>query len=137
MKLLMFHVRDFWYRTHVPNLETEVEREEEGAMPDGGLLVWVQVESVDLDDRTGVVRRAIKNIKWLARKHGLDVITLHSFAHLSMDRAEPQDAQSVLSDISDRLASVGFEVKETPWGFFNEFRMHVEGPGLAKVFKDV
>jgi len=133
----MFHVRDFWYRTHVRNLDSEEERDEEGAMTEGGLLVWVQVESGDLTDRAGVVRRAIKNVKWLARKHGLETITLHSFAHLSMDRAEPADAQSVVAEIGDRLVSVGFDVRETPWGYFNEFRMHVEGPGLAKVFKEI
>ncbi|MEM7261670.1 MAG: threonyl-tRNA synthetase editing domain-containing protein [Planctomycetota bacterium] len=138
MKLLMFQVREFWFRTHTRNLESEEEREEEGGLPDGGgLLAWVQVESGDPGDRAGVVRKAIKTIKWLARKHDVERIVLHSFAHLSDDRAEPEEAAGFLEAMAERLSSVGFEVTQTPWGYFNEFRMHVEGPGLAKVFKSI
>lgn len=131
----MFHVRDFWYRTHRRNLESEVERQEEGEMP-GGLLAWVHVESRDLESVDDTVRKAIKNLKWLARKVGVRRITLHSFAHLSNDTASPEAAQQLLGDVAQRLRSVDFEVHETPWGHFNEFRMHVEGPSLAKVWKE-
>lgn len=137
MKLLMFHVREFWYRTHRSNLDSEEERDEEGGMKEGGLLAWIQVEEKDLEDRTGVVRKATKNLKWLARKVEVNAITLHSFAHLSSDRAAPADAESILETIATRLSEVGYEVHHTPWGHFNEFRMHVEGPSLAKVFKDI
>ncbi|MCA8961570.1 MAG: hypothetical protein KDC38_13690 [Planctomycetes bacterium] len=137
MKLLMFRVLEFSYRTHVRNLDTEPEREESGGMPDGGLLVWVQVEPADLGRRVEVVRKAIKNIKWLARRHEVERITIHSFAHLATERAEPEEARPILAEIEARLASVGFEVDTTPWGYFNAFTMHVDGPGLAKVFADI
>ncbi|MGE3163533.1 MAG: threonyl-tRNA synthetase editing domain-containing protein [Planctomycetota bacterium] len=136
MRLLMLHVRDFWYRTHQRNLDSEVERQEEGGMPQGGVLAWVHVESRDLEDPDGTVRKAIKNLKWLARKVGVARVTLHSFAHLSNDTASPEAAQELLGRIADRLRGVDFEVLETPWGHFNEFRMHVEGPSLAKVWKE-
>ena len=137
MKLLMFHVRDFWYRTHARNLETAEERDEEGGMPEGGVLAWVHVESTDPPRRDDVVRKAAKNLKWLARKVDVQSVTLHSFAHLSGDTAEPAEALAILHAIAERLASVGFTVHETPWGHFNEFRMHVEGPSLAKVYKEL
>ena len=137
MKLLMFHVREFWYHTHRRSLESEEEREEQGGMPEGGLLAWVQVESRDLPRSDSVIRKAAKNLKWLARKVAVERITLHSFAHLSDDRADPSEAQRVIGNIAGRLENAGFAVQQTPWGYFNEFRMHVEGPSLAKVYKDL
>ncbi|MEM7166732.1 MAG: threonyl-tRNA synthetase editing domain-containing protein [Planctomycetota bacterium] len=134
MKLLMFHVREFWFRSHERNLETEVEREEEGGMPAGGILAWVHAEPHDTEDRTRTIRKAVKNLKWLARKVDVERVTLHSFAHLAKESAEPEVAQELLREIGDRLRSVDFEVHETPWGYFNEFKMHVEGPSLAKVW---
>lgn len=136
MKMLMFHVRDFWFRTHVTNLDDTAHRDEEGGMAEGGLLVWLQVEPSDAEDLDRAVRKSIKNIKWLARKVEVQSITLHSFAHLGGKNATPDEARALLGAISTRLSDVGFEVIETPFGFFNEFRMHVEGPGLAKVFKE-
>lgn len=133
--MLMFHVRDFWYRTHVPNLEWTAERDEEGGMPEGGLLVWLQVEPSDAADPDRAVRKSIKNIKWLARKVDVNRVTLHSFAHLGGDNATPEEARAIIATIGERLTAVDFEVHETPFGFFNEFRMHVEGPGLAKVYQ--
>ena len=43
--------------------------------------------------------------------------------------------KEILAEIGERLKSVGYRVHHTPWGYFNEFKMHVEGPGIAKVFK--
>lgn len=134
MKLLMFHVREFWFRSHERNLDTEEERDTEGGMPTGGILAWVHVEPHDLDDRSRTVRKAVKNLKWLARKVGVSSVTLHSFAHLAAESADPTDAQALLEEIGDRLRNVDFVVHETPWGYFNEFKMHVEGPSLAKVW---
>ena len=137
MKMLLFHVSEFWYRTHRRNLESEEERVEEGGMDRGGVLAWIQVENIDLERFDSVVRKATKNLKWHARKVEESVITLHSFAHLSDDHAEPEQAERLLAEIGKRLRSVGFEVRFTPWGHFNEFRMHVNGPSLAKVFKEI
>ncbi len=135
LKMLMLHVREFWFRTHARNLETEEEREEEGESAGPAILAWIQVETPDLIDPSATARKATKNLKWHARKVDVPRVVLHSFAHLSDDRAEPTEALRVLEEIAERLRGVGFEVLETPWGHFNEFRMHVEGPGIAKVWK--
>ncbi len=135
MKMLMLHVSDFWYRTHRRNLETEEERHEEQAVTDGAVLAWIHVEPHDLDDRVTAVRKTIKNLKWHARKVEVEQVVLHSFAHLAEQTAEPEESRSIIEEVGERLESVGFQVHHTPWGHFNEFKMHVEGPGIAKVFK--
>ena len=135
MKMLMLHVSDFWYRTHCRNLETEEERQQEATVAGGAVLAWIHVEPHDLDDRVTAVRKAIKNLKWHARKVEVEQVVLHSFAHLAEQTAEPEASRSIIEEVGERLVSVGFQVHHTPWGYFNEFKMHVEGPGIAKVFK--
>jgi len=135
MKMLMLHVRDFWYQTHCRNLETEEERQQEATVADGAVLAWIHVEPHDLDDRVTAVRKTIKNLKWHARKVEVEQVVLHSFAHLAEQTAEPEASRSIIEEVGERLVSVGFQVHHTPWGHFNQFKMHVEGPGIAKVFK--
>jgi len=38
--------------------------------------------------------------------------------------------------VKERLQRTGYEVIVTPFGYFNEFKMHVAGDSLAKVFKE-
>ncbi len=135
MKLLMFHLRDFWLRTHTRNLESEEERQEESTVEGGTVLAWVHVEPADVTDRVAVIRKAVKNLKWHARKGEVDQVVLHSFAHLADESAQAEESREIIEAIGERLESVGYRVHHTPWGYFNEFKMHVEGPGIAKVFK--
>ena len=74
---------------------------------------------------------------WLARKFETTQVVLHSFAYLSGSKAEPVFAEQLLQQIAERLRSVGFTVATTPFGYFNEFRVHVAGPSLAKAFVEV
>ena len=64
-------------------------------------------------------------------------IVLHSFAHLAATRAEPPIAEAILTAMQARLAAAGYDVQVSPFGYFNEFRLHVAGPSLAKVFVEV
>jgi glycine betaine/choline ABC-type transport system substrate-binding protein len=61
---------------------------------------------------------------------------LHSFNHLSSSKADPEFSQAVLEEVAERLTKKGFAVMLTPFGYFNEFAIHVAGDSLAKVFKE-
>ena len=136
MKLLMRLVRDFWLRSQQRDLDSEPELEVEATTePGGAVLAWVHVEPADLADQASTVRKTLKNLKWHARKVEVEQIVLHSFAHLAEETAEPEASRKILVEVGERLESVGYRVLHTPWGHFNEFSMHVEGPGIAKVFK--
>ena len=39
--------------------------------------------------------------------------------------------------IRQRLTNTGFNVCNSPFGYFNEFKLHVAGPSLAKVFVEI
>lgn len=136
MKMLMLHAHDYWLRPYERNLENA---EEDAAIIScrNAVVALIHVEAADEESPLAIAMKAIKNIKWLARKVGSDVVVLHSFAHLATTRSDPEIAREVIQKMAERLAAVGFTVQITPFGYFNEFKIHVAGSSLAKVFVDL
>jgi nanoRNase/pAp phosphatase (c-di-AMP/oligoRNAs hydrolase) len=135
LKLLMFNVEGFWYKTFRKTLEdVEEEIEKEETVKDA-IVVFANVEKEDEEKRSRTIRKTLKNITWLAGKTGRNKIVLHSFAHLSNSKSSVEFAREVLESIEDRLKNKDFEVFITPFGYFLEFKIHVLGESLAKVWK--
>ena len=132
----MFYTHEFWFKTfqktlpEVPDLD--VQRKVEGAA-----VVFYQCEIEDEDNLKSVLAKAVKNIKWLARKFNTQKVVLHSFSHLSNSKASPDFTDILMTQVKDKLLNVGYELYETPFGYLNEWKMHVAGDSLAKVFKDI
>jgi hypothetical protein len=111
-----------------------MDREE--SLPEAA-VVFFHVEAGDAERQESVLRKFVKNTKWLAGKFGTRNVVLHSFNHLGMSKAPPEVAQELLEEARVRLERVGYKVLVTPFGYFNEFRMHVGGDSLAKVYKEI
>jgi len=127
MRLLMFHLESFWFRQN----ESEEGRTQVGE----SVLVWIHSEAGDVSNRTSILRKMAKNIRWLSKKVSCNRVILHSFAHLDESKADSDFASALIDDVADKLQQQGFEVHMVPFGHFFEFDMHVKGPSLAKVFK--
>ena len=125
----MFHLEEFWFR---PNEHTS---DDSGVNIDESILVWIHSEPADEENRPSVLRKMVKNIRWLANKVGTNTIVLHSFAHLETEKAKPDFAEALINEVSERLSSRDFQVHIVPFGMFFEFKMHVSGPSLGKVYK--
>lgn len=136
MRLLMFYTREFWYRTFAPALEELPPREEERTFEEAA-VVFFQAEAQDEERRSRVLTKLLKNVKWLAGKFGTRRVVFHSFNHLGGSRAAPEWAEGLISEAGQRLSEAGFEVASTPFGYLNEWRMHVLGESLAKVYKEL
>lgn len=136
MKLLLLYAPDYWLRPFEKNL-TEVPDVVNEIQTQNAVVALIHAEEKDQADSGNVVTKAVKNIKWLARKFETTQVVLHSFAHLSSSKATPLATEQLLQQMAERLRSVGFTVSTTPFGYFNEFRIHVAGPSLAKVFVEI
>lgn len=130
MKLLMFHAGEFWYRPHNPD-----KPETEKTINKSCLVAFIQVEETD-KDKPDVVDKAVGNIRWLSNKNKVENVVLHFFAHLSNSRSEPEVAHDIIMKIAEKLKK-NLNVHMVPFGQFYEFSIHVLGPSLAKVFKDI
>jgi hypothetical protein len=101
------------------------------------VVVFYHVEAEDLERRGKVLTKFIKNIKWLAGKFNSKNVVLHSFNHLSNSKAPADFAEVFIQDARQRLEQSGYSVVVTPFGYLNEWKLHVAGESLAKVFKEI
>jgi hypothetical protein len=135
MKLLLFYAHSFSYETAAKSLAdvAEVKKKESIA---AAVVVFFHVEAEDVDKKSKVVQKFVKNVKWLCGKFATRKVVLHSFNHLSASKADPQFSKGVLDETIERLARTDHKILVTPFGYFNEFKIHVAGDSLAKVFKE-
>lgn len=136
MNLLLFYAHTWWYKTaskslpQVPDVNTEDSIEK-------SVVVFFHAEKEDEDKGKSLLDKLVKNIKWLAGKFNTKNIVIHSFNHLSSSKASPEFSELMIRDTAEKLKNSGYTVMCTPFGYFNEFKIHVGGESLAKVFKEL
>lgn len=136
MKLLMFHVNEFWFKTFSKTLDNvdKIDKEETIGK---SLVIFIHVEKEDEERKDKVIKKALENIKWLAKKVETEEIVLQPFAHLSDSKSSPEFAQETIVEVKKSLEEHNFITRLTPYGYFLEFKIHVRGESLAKVFKSL
>ncbi len=136
MKLILFYAPSFWFKTYQKVLEHVPDQDME-ANCHHAIVVFYHVEAGDVERRGKVLTKFIKNIKWLAGKFNSKSVVLHSFNHLSHSKAPADFAEGFIQDARQRLERSGYSVAMTPFGYLNEWKLHVAGESLAKVFKEI
>lgn len=135
MKLLLFQAKRFYWTSYSKTLEEVPDQEVTETIPET-VVVFLHAEAGD-ETRPKLETKVIKNIKWLANKRNFKNIVLHSFTHLSGSSASPEFAQTLLNNLDERLRNTGYNVWQTPFGYFCEWDLAVYGDSLAKVFKEL
>ena len=135
MKLLLFYAHSFSYETAAKSLSTVPDVEKKESV-NNGVVIFFHVEAEDVGKRSKVIQKFAKNVKWLCGKFATEKVVLHSFNHLSASKAEPDFSKTLVDEVVERLERTGYLVMVTPFGYFNEFNLHVAGDSLAKVFKE-
>jgi hypothetical protein len=109
MKLLMFYAYDWWYKTASKALPGAPEAEREESIG-AAVVVFVHSEAGDEEDGKGVLKKFLKNTKWIAGKFGTRSVVLHSFNHLGMSKSTPEFAAALLDEAEERLRGAGYRV---------------------------
>ena len=135
MKLLLFQAKQFYWKSFSKTLADAPEQEVAGTVQEA-VVVFLHAEAED-ELKPGLETKVIKNIKWLANKRQFKHIVLHSFTHLSSSTASPEFAGALLLNLEQRLRQTGYQVWQTPFGYFCEWDLSVYGDSLAKVFKEL
>jgi len=135
MKLLMIYAEKFAYQTRSRTLET-VEEYQEDKQIENVLAGFIQVEKEDEEKMDKVETKLIKNLKWAAKKNNTNCILLHSFAHLSSSKANPESTKKIFDNAEKRLKDTDYEVYQTPFGYFLDLDLRAPGKSLARVFKE-
>jgi len=135
MKLLLFFAHSFSYETASKSLPSVPDVKKKESTNDA-VVIFFHVEEEDTEKRSKVIQKFVKNVKWLCGKFVTKNVVLHSFNHLSGSKAEPDFSLELLEEVVERLERTDYQVMVTPFGYFNEFNLHVAGDSLAKVFKE-
>jgi len=136
MKLLLFYAHTWWFKTASKSLPQVPDIDREDSL-ENTVVVFFHAEKEDEDKGKSLLDKLVKNIKWLAGKFNTKNVVIHSFNHLSSSKASPEFSEQMIRDASEKLANSGYVVMCTPFGYFNEFKIHVGGESLAKVFKEL
>ena len=136
MKLLLFYAHKWWFRTASKSLPQVPDIDMEDSV-ENTVVVFFHAEKEDEEKGKGLLDKLVKNIKWLAGKFGTRNVVIHSFNHLSSSKASPEFSDQTIKQAAERLQNTGYTVMCTPFGYFNEFMIHVGGESLAKVFKEL
>lgn len=134
MKLLMFHVSEFWYKTYSKTLDNVATQEKEEKTNEG-IVVFIHVEKEDEEREIKLKEKTVDNIRWLLKKTNTNNVVLHSFAHLSESKSSPEFAKKIIESLKNSLEERQIVARMTPYGYFLEFKIHVLGESLAKVFR--
>lgn len=132
MKILMIYSSHFSFETTVKSLENVDEIQEKKEFKDVQLAL-IQME--EHDEVKPPLKKSANFIKWLSRKHSFKTLIIHSFSHLSESKASPDFSRQFLNNLEERLQQAGFEVDQTPYGYFLNLQIEAPGFSLARVFK--
>lgn len=135
MKLLLFQAKKFYWASFSKTLEDAPEQEVAETVTEA-VVVFLHAEAED-EAAPRMETKVVKNIKWLANKRQFKNVVLHSFTHLSGSTASPEFAQGLFDGLEQRLRDTGYQVWQTPFGYFCEWELAVYGDSLAKVFKEL
>jgi len=136
MKLLLFYAHRWWFKTASKTLPSVPDVEMENFL-DNAVVAFFHAEEGDEVKEKSIFDKFVKNIKWLCGKFGTKHAVIHPFNHLSSSKASPEFAKHVMEHAAEKLKHAGYTVLCTPFGYFNEFSMHVGGESLAKVYKEL
>ncbi len=134
MKLLMIYTNRFSYNPKIKTVESMPDATD-GKEYNNVQTAFIQVEEEDIDKENDIIKKLLKNLKWVAGKNETKHIILHSFAHLSESKAYPEFTKALFDKVEERLVNTGYTVNQTPFGYFLDLGVDAPGFSLARVFK--
>jgi hypothetical protein len=136
MKVLLIYCKKFGY---TPTIKT-VDNASDNVSPEefeNIQTAFIQVEEEDMVNEKTVEKKLIKNLKWICGKNQSKEIVLHSFAHLSESKADPNFTKAFFNQVDERMKNAGYIVHQTPFGYFLDLHLDAPGFSLARVFKSI
>jgi len=130
----MIYCNSFAYNPSIKTLD-EADDNARTAGFENIQTVFIQAEAEDEENTKAVENKLLKNIKWVCRKNETKKIILHSFSHLSESKASPAFTLDIFNKVEVRLKNAGYEVWQTPFGYFLDLKLDAPGFSLARVFK--
>ena len=118
MRVLFWYCDKFAWTPTIKTLEN-VPKSKPGEQ-EKVVVAFVHVEPKDVEKGSSSETKLVKNVKWLARKWGVNKILLHSFTHLGEKKADPDKAMLLLGRVQERLVKADYNASLTAYGYYND-----------------
>ena len=135
MKLLMIYCDTFSYQPQIKTLDSFPDFTQKVSL-ENVLVAFIQMEEKDVAISSKIETKLLKNLKWGAKKNNSKHIILHSFAHLSTSKADPQNTKQLFDQVETRLKNAAYECDHTPFGYFLDINVQAPGRSAARIFLD-
>lgn len=135
MRVIFWYMDSFAYTPAIKNWE-QADTIAKGETIEKAIVAFIHAEEKDVEDAAKVETKLVKNLKWLSGKLECTNIVLHSFAHLSESKSEPEFLKELFDRAEARLKSTGYTVTQTPFGYFLDIDLSAPGKSLARVYKE-
>lgn len=137
MKVLCFYTNHFSYSPSIKNLD-EAADHQEGATFTNAIVAFIHVEEQDeASDVASREKKLTNHLKWVARKNNTKTILLHSFAHLANSKGSAPFTLDIFNATQKRLVNGGYEVQQTPFGYFLDLHMDAPGFSMARIWAEL
>jgi len=133
MKLLMLYTDRFAYKPGSKTLAGETDCHAPGEIT-SAVVGLIHAEASDEENASAVEKKLVKNLKWGARKNETQRIVLHTFSHLAETKASAEFAKALLLRTEERLRGAGYQVWQTPFGYFLDLDLQAPGRSTARIF---
>ena len=130
----MIFCNRFAYKPAIKNLDN-AEEITEGKVYEKVQTAFIQVEEHDMENPKSSEKKLLNFVKWVARKNECTDVVLHSFAHLSESKADPDFTKQLFDNVETRLENAGYKTVQTPFGYFLDLEVEAPGFSMARVFK--
>ena len=134
MKLLMVYCNKFGYKTTRKIYKNTPDISEERYFEDI-LLCFVHAENQDVYDVNKLEVKLLRIIKASAKKNNTNRVILHSFDHLSENKANPKLFKDMFGYVIKRFENEGYECYSTPLGYQVDLDMKAPGNIYGRIFK--
>ena len=133
MKLLMLYTDRFAYKPADKSLGDAPDCSDPDEIT-ATVVGLIHAEAADEENAAGVEKKLVKNLKWGARKNDTQRIVLHTFSHLADTKASAAFTKALLERAAERLRASGYDVWQTPFGYFLDLDLQAPGRSTARIF---
>ena len=135
MKLLMIYCDSFSYKPQIKTLPDFPDFTDNIKL-ENVLVAFIQMEEKDIAISSKIETKLLKNLKWGAKKNEVKHVVLHSFAHLSTSKADPQSTKQLFDQVETRLKNTDYDCDQTPFGYFLDINVQAPGRSAGRIFLD-
>lgn len=135
MRILLIHAEKFWWKVTKPvriPIRDELTNENREGEEENVLVAFTCIESIDEERIEEKCLKAVESIMEVSSRIGVRKVVVYPYAHLSNQLGNLEVTVKALRMITQNLMDKGYQVKQSPFGYYKEFMLHCKGHPLSE-----